>query len=254
MGDDDREDGTCDRTFAFVDDLARLRSREAITTRLLAELKPFGLEVVMAAQLAPARIPTDDDILLNGWPPDWHARYRDEELFRRDPVAQFARRQNRPFIWSEVPGSVSDGFDPGGAFMGRAREHGLVDGFCLGVAEALGRRAVIGFGGSARLDLSPMERVRIETMALHAMRRAIDLAARPASGNPLTRRERETLYWIAAGQTFADTAAIMRISEATVTSHLSNVRRKLEAANTPQAVAIAVDEQLIGAPQPKLST
>jgi LuxR family quorum sensing-dependent transcriptional regulator len=251
MGDDDSEDGACDRTFAFVDEVARLRSRQAITKRLLAELKPFGLDVLMAAQIGPARLPTDDDILLNGWPADWHGRYRDEGLFRRDPIAQFARRHNRPFVWSEVPDDLQQGFDPGGGFMGRAREHGLFDGFCLGMPEALGRRMVIGFGGPARLDLSSVERARIETMAIHAMRRAIDLGAPPASGNPLTRRERETLHWIAAGLTFAETAAIMRISEATVTSHLGAVRRKLDVANTTQAVSIAIDERLITPPPRK---
>ncbi len=250
MGDDDSEDGACDRTFAFVDEVARLRSRQAITKRLLAELKPFGLDVLMAAQIGPARLPTDDDILLNGWPPIGMAGIATRGCSgairsRSSPVATTVL-----FVWSEVPDDLQQGFDPRGGFMAGRASTGFSTAFASGCPRPWGG-ACDRLRRAARLDLSSVERARIETMAIHAMRRAIDLGAPPASGNPLTRRERETLHWIAAGLTFAETAAIMRISEATVTSHLCAVRRKLDVANTTQAVSIAIDERLITPPPRK---
>ena len=44
----------------------------------------------------------------------------------------------------------------------------------------------------------------------------------------LTRREVETLYWMAAGKSNEDTADILYITKNTVRYHLKNIYRKLE--------------------------
>ncbi|GAA2035412.1 LuxR family transcriptional regulator [Agromyces tropicus] len=48
---------------------------------------------------------------------------------------------------------------------------------------------------------------------------------------PLTRRERELLPYIVDGRTYAEIAALLTISEKTVSSHISNLLRKTGAAN-----------------------
>ncbi|MGR2752767.1 AAA family ATPase [Agromyces arachidis] len=52
-----------------------------------------------------------------------------------------------------------------------------------------------------------------------------------ASDFPLTRRERELLPYIVDGRTYAEIAALLTISEKTVSSHVSNLLRKTGAAN-----------------------
>jgi LuxR family quorum sensing-dependent transcriptional regulator len=56
----------------------------------------------------------------------------------------------------------------------------------------------------------------------------------------LTPREREVLAWIAAGKSAWETATILSISQKTVVHHLDHIRRKLGAANTTQAVVVAL--------------
>ena len=56
----------------------------------------------------------------------------------------------------------------------------------------------------------------------------------------VTTREREVLTWAAAGKSAWETSAILCISEATVITHLDNIRRKLNASNTTQAVVTAL--------------
>lgn len=61
----------------------------------------------------------------------------------------------------------------------------------------------------------------------------------------LTRRETETLAWIAAGKGYWETAIIMGITERTVRYFMSNARRKLDVVNNAQAVAEAAWQGLI---------
>jgi LuxR family quorum-sensing system transcriptional regulator SinR len=61
----------------------------------------------------------------------------------------------------------------------------------------------------------------------------------------LTRRERETLAWIAAGKSYWETAVILGISERTIRHFMANARRKLDVMTNAQAVAEAVWRDLI---------
>lgn len=61
----------------------------------------------------------------------------------------------------------------------------------------------------------------------------------------LTRRERETLAWIAGGKSYWETAVILGITERTVRYFMANARRKLDVVNNAQAVAEAVWQGLI---------
>ena len=57
---------------------------------------------------------------------------------------------------------------------------------------------------------------------------------------PLSPRERECLLWAARGKTYAETAAILDISFASVKTHLDHSRYKLNCATLAQATAAAV--------------
>ncbi len=65
----------------------------------------------------------------------------------------------------------------------------------------------------------------------------------------LTRRETETLAWIAAGKSYWEAAIILGITERTVRYFMANARDKLEVVNNAQAVAEAVWQGII----PRLS-
>ncbi|WP_272911316.1 helix-turn-helix transcriptional regulator [Rhizobium sp. SL42] len=64
----------------------------------------------------------------------------------------------------------------------------------------------------------------------------------------LTRREIETLSWVAAGKSYWEIAVILGITERTVRFFMSNARRKLNVVTNPQAVAEALWRKLIANP------
>jgi NarL family two-component system response regulator LiaR len=67
---------------------------------------------------------------------------------------------------------------------------------------------------------------------------------RPPTPAPLTRREMETLQWIARGLGNREIAARMGISERTVTKYVGSLLAKLHLANRTQAALYALKEGL----------
>jgi len=64
----------------------------------------------------------------------------------------------------------------------------------------------------------------------------------------MTPREFECLYWLSRGKTTAEIAPLLKISERTVTFHITNICAKLGAANRTQAIAQAIFLKLIDSP------
>jgi DNA-binding NarL/FixJ family response regulator len=71
-------------------------------------------------------------------------------------------------------------------------------------------------------------------------------AARAASDDPLTPREREVLRGIASGLTNKEVAADLGISHRTVETHRENVMRKLGITTVPGLTRYAIDHGLTG--------
>jgi DNA-binding NarL/FixJ family response regulator len=68
----------------------------------------------------------------------------------------------------------------------------------------------------------------------------------PASGHPLTVKEREILDLLAKGLANREIASTLVISTATVKSHLSHIYEKLGAKNRQDAVGRAIEQGLLG--------
>ncbi len=67
---------------------------------------------------------------------------------------------------------------------------------------------------------------------------------RPPTEDPLTEREVEVLQVVAKGKSNQEIAEALRISEATVRTHVSNILTKLHLASRTQAALYALREGL----------
>jgi len=75
--------------------------------------------------------------------------------------------------------------------------------------------------------------------------RRTDKPVSPGDQTVLSQRERQCLSWAARGKTVADIAILIEISPRTVTFHLANARRKLNASSIAHAVAEAMRRGLL---------
>lgn len=104
------------------------------------------------------------------------------------------------------------------------------------------RRALEAGASGYLLKDSPAEHLANAVRRVHAGGRVVDpeLAAEAWSEpDPLTDRERQVLRMAGEGQTSADIAAGLRLSEGTVRNYLSEAISKLGAANRIEAARIA---------------
>lgn len=83
------------------------------------------------------------------------------------------------------------------------------------------------------------------TIAASALQSLIEVKEDETPGQELSAREKEILVLMADGLKNAAIAEKLMISEATVRFHVSNILRKLGAANRVQAVRIAIDRRLL---------
>lgn len=97
-----------------------------------------------------------------------------------------------------------------------------------------------------------MPHIHITWQRVFAHQRAQHLAAGevirpPVRGEQVTRRELELLFWVREGLNNQQIAEQLGISALTVKNHIQKILRKLGAANRTQAVALAMNQQLLPA-------
>jgi NarL family two-component system response regulator LiaR len=88
------------------------------------------------------------------------------------------------------------------------------------------------------------------TVAARLLQTLSDPQARAASGEQLTRREREVLALIVAGRSNKRIARELEIAEKTVKTHVGHVLAKLGVADRTQAALLALRSGLVEGPRP----
>lgn len=210
------------------DDADFFRALSATAKRLGFDYCAYGLRI-------PLPITDPKIIWFNNYSPEWQQRYLQENYIAIDPTVAHALHSIAPFVWSD--GIHMDQRE----FWEDASAHGLRAGWAQACHDANGVKGLLNLVRSdAGMSVKELEGISFQlawlTQAAHfGLSRLAVPKLLPSASADLTRKEIEVLRWTADGKTSHDIGDIMNISERTVTFHVTNVMRKLEAPNKTAA-------------------
>ena len=192
--------------------------------------------------------PTPNPLLLLTYDEVWVKRYVERDYFQIDPVVIAGRDGFLPIDWLTVERHTSAARH----FFAEAEGHGVGrHGFTLPIRGPAGERALFTINTNAtdeRWHRWRSEHLRDFHLLAHYLHdRAMRLAGlRPDNAmRPLSRREQQCLRHLVQGHTPGQIAGILNLSASAVHGYLRTARRKLECATVEQAVARAVNLDLL---------
>jgi LuxR family quorum sensing-dependent transcriptional regulator len=231
------------RTYEFIEKLQSLTNYEEMQNLIVEELKWYGLTHVSGFSIPGAGEGAEGKVLLNTRPQGYIENYVAKQYLDRDPVMAELRYSLSPFSWKDIKDkrrlTKSER-----RIMDEAREFDSDDGFVIPVVTRAGTAALFSPCGH-NPNLSQRARSALEiigTYAFCALQRAHanEMRAEEKRGASLTAREREIMRWVATGKTDDEIAEILTISHETVTTHVENAKKKLNATRRTYAVVQAL--------------
>jgi LuxR family quorum sensing-dependent transcriptional regulator len=230
------------RTLDFIERIRQFDRYDDISRAIVSELKWFGYSSVTSWSMPRAGEDQADCLLINTRPPEYIARYIEKNYLVRDPVVTELHRTADPFSWGDLRERRSLS-RPEKSIMDEGREFGAIDGLIVPIVTPSGSMSVFSPCGE-QLDLSPRARAAVELIGMfsvHVLKRAV--AKHPSNETArerLTPREREIMQWVATGRSDEEIAEILILAPRTVTWHVENAKRKLDAHRRTHAVVQAL--------------
>lgn len=180
--------------------------------------------------------------------PNWVSHYQDAKLYNIDPVVQTAQKQFHPINWKSLDWSRRQSRQ----FFREAADCGVGNqGLTVPIRGPLGQFAVLTVNDAtsdAKWKSFISEYTQDMLVLSHYIHKTIHDVAKCDEkdvGRELSPREKDVLVLLATGQSRAQLAERLGISEHTVRVYLDSARSKLGALNTTQAVAVAIQSGLV---------
>lgn len=186
-------------------------------------------------------------LLVHNYPEGWATVYNGFDLGKADPVRRAGERALTGFSWHElehyIPLTTGDR-----QMLAVGRENGLADGYTVPrhlVGEASGTCTFV-IGREREMPMHVLHCAEIIGATALAAARRIS-GSRPVDPRPvLSERQRECVLWSARGKTAGEVAAILGISEETVTQHLKNARERYDVHGRQMLILCAMFDGVIG--------
>ena len=230
------------RPLDFVQKVEALSTFDEICAAISEELKWFGFTCVTSFMMPGPGEPFKKGIHLNTRPKDYIDRYEEKNYVARDPVVTELRHSIRPFSWSDVLQRRKLSV-PDKRIIEEAKEFDVNDGLIVPIVTLTGSISVFSPCGR-NPDLSPDARRSVELISLYShealKRNLLEHSRHEEAHTPLTAREREIMRWVACGKSDEEIAQILAIAPGTVTLHVQNAKRKLDAFRRTFAVVKAI--------------
>jgi DNA-binding CsgD family transcriptional regulator len=232
-----------DKLEAFLE---RLQSTKSIEE--LQGLIPQLRDLVEVDHLAYYWVNNSEIVAAVTYDPKWVARYIEQDYKRIDPVVLGALRRFHPIDWKSL-----DWTSPAARrFFAEALEHGLGNqGYSIPIWGPTGEFAVFNSNhGCSDLEWDRIKQAQGKQLLLlshlfHQQARRIKSGDANSNGYELSPRERDALTFLSRGNSRAEVAERLRISENTLRAYIDSARAKLGAMNTTHAVALALARGVI---------
>lgn len=230
------------RALDFVEKLRKSTDYEEMCRHIAAEMEWFGFSYVSTWSMPGPGDDPADCLLLNTRPKEYVDRYIEKNYMIRDPVVTELRTTLSPFTWSDLR-NRRDLDKTEKAIINEALEFGADDGIVIPIVTPSGSVALFSPCGR-QPNLSDRARAALELIGMysfHSLKRASTALKRAdAVHKPLSPREREIMQWVAAGKSDEEIGKILALSTPTVTWHVENAKRKLDAFRRTYAVVQAI--------------
>lgn len=246
-----RNSGGGARNAQLVETLAQ-RLRETVTidevTALLDEAaRALGFRHYALVQHADLARPPRRLVFLQNYPAPWVEAFAQLGLHRHDPVQRLAGSRPGSFAWRDLPGLLTL-TAPARRVLEAARQAGLGEGFTVPLHVPGQRSASCSFAALPGRALPENGLLAAELLAHLAFAAVFDILLAPGGQAPprLSRREEECVALVAHGKTDWEIAAILGLSEETVTQYLKSARARFGVARRSQLAIAALYHGRIG--------
>jgi DNA-binding CsgD family transcriptional regulator len=187
--------------------------------------------------------------MITSFPEEWEKRYNENDYFLYDNIAATAYSSSGLIYWAdytEIKNAGKKRNEKSREIMAEAASVGLKEGWLFSMkGRRSSERAILSLAGEKSENCHRSRKI-LEYVSPHlclAVKRII--LEKDKSLPRLTSREIEVLSWTADGKTAWEISVILNISRRTVEFHMGNILHKLDAANSQNAIAIALSNGLI---------
>lgn len=230
------------RTFQFIENIKKLETYDEICSAVIAELEFYGLEYLTSLKIPGPGEDSADTMIFNNRPMEYVQRYADEGLVFKDPVVTELKFTTDCYSWGDVL-NRRDLSKEERSIVYEASEFKANDGLIIPIVNRRGISSLFCPCGDTP-DFSSEVRAALEIIGM-ASQQALEkaLSAERLTDQPhqsLTSREREIMHWVATGKTDDEISDILAISRTTVSSHVENSKKKLNAYKRTFAVVQAI--------------
>lgn len=185
---------------------------------------------------------------------EWAEEYKNQSYQQIDPIIKKAMQSLTPVYWDIKENYLKNLNHKAKTMMQNAYRYGIRSGVSVSLHDFHGATGIFGLGIDASIYNNQSQK-HLEWIAPYmshlgafvhqTMIKQYGLKDEYGLKKSLTQREKDCLCWIAEGIIASRIASKLYISENTVKFHLKNIKRKLGAKNTAQALSIAIIKGII---------
>ena len=232
-------------TTGLIEALEQAPSIEELVSILMTLILPMGYTAAASGLLG---LEGPSALHFANWDPGWLNLYVTKNFIFLDPVPFWATRSGAAISVRDLRALMPE-HHPGHQIFAAGEQFGYFGGYIVPQRACDNSFGLVCFVGSHDPETAG-ERLLLRGVAGLAFERAEVLTGRvrPTQlGVPqsLSEKERECLRYLVRGKSAREVAKLMKISEATVRFHISNLHRKMNVRHRSELISLAITTSLV---------